>query len=62
MSILQFYKFNFFTFLLHGSGINKYDELIIFIGFMLVVITLGILSWRIGKKKDNYRKQKKKNK
>ena len=62
MSILQFDKSFFFTFLLHGSGINKYDELIIFIGFMLVVISLGILSWRLGKKKDNYRKQKRKNK
>ena len=43
-------------FLLHGTGSSKFDELIIFGGIVLVLVVLGFLSWRAGRrrKKEKY--------
>ena len=39
-------------FLLHGEGGSRFDELFIFGGFGLVIVSLVFLSWRAGRQRQ----------
>ncbi|MCL0031235.1 hypothetical protein M1N55_04295 [Dehalococcoidia bacterium] len=49
-------------FLLHGTGVDRYDELIIFAFLGGVALVLLGLSWRRGREKERSKKRKKQKK
>lgn len=50
--------FNLPYFLLHGAGVDRYDELIIFAFLGGIALVLLGLSWRRGREKENAKKRK----
>jgi len=49
-------------FLLHGTGVDRYDELIIFVFLGVIVLVLLGLIWRRGREKERSKKRKKQKK
>lgn len=56
------YLSNFPKILLHGSGINKYDELILFVFIIVIILTLLLFSWKVGRDRERLKNQKKRSK
>jgi len=49
-------------FLLHGTGVDRYDEQIIFVFLGVIVLVLLGLIWRRGREKERSKKRKKQKK
>ena len=49
-------------FLLHGTGVDRYDELIIFVFLGVIALVLLGLIWRRGREKERSKKRKKQKK